>query len=196
MAAAACRWLTEFFSPEIRHPPSTGTAVTRSAAASEPASGSVRPDGVVGEFLVRSPVMFSGYLKQPDATAAALRHGRYRTGDLGRRDAAGYYYIVDRTKDMIITGGENVYSVEVERALAAHPEVAAVAVVGAPDDKWGEKVTAFVVLAPGSALTESDLQAHCRSLIAGYKVPKSVSIERSLPQTASGKIHKPNRDGA
>jgi acyl-CoA synthetase (AMP-forming)/AMP-acid ligase II len=148
------------------------------------------PDGVVGEFLVRSPVMSSGYWNQPLATAAALHDGWYRTGDLGRRDADGYYHIVDRVKDMIITGGENVYSVEVERTLAAHPEVAAVAVVGAPDPQWGEAVTAFVVLAPGSALTESDLKAHCRSLIAGYKVPKSVYIEQALPQTASGKIQK------
>jgi acyl-CoA synthetase (AMP-forming)/AMP-acid ligase II len=148
------------------------------------------PDGVVGEFLVRSPVMFSGYWNQPAATAAALHDGWYRTGDLGRRDADGYYYLVDRVKDMIITGGENVYSVEVERALAAQPEVAAVAVVGAPDARWGEAVTAFVVLAPGSALTEADLKTHCRGLIAGYKVPKRIYLEPSLPQTASGKIQK------
>jgi acyl-CoA synthetase (AMP-forming)/AMP-acid ligase II len=148
------------------------------------------PDGVVGEFLVRSPVMFSGYWNQPAATAAALHDGWYRTGDLGRRDADGYCYLVDRVKDMIITGGENVYSVEVERALAAQPEVAAVAVVGAPDPRWGEAVTAFVVLAPGSALTEADLKTHCRNLIAGYKVPKRIYLEPSLPQTASGKIQK------
>ena len=148
------------------------------------------PDGVVGEFLVRSPVMFSGYWNQPAATAEALPGGWYRTGDLGRRDADGYCYILDRTKDLIITGGENVYSVEVERALAAHPEVAAVAVVGAPDPQWGEAVTAFVVPAPGSALTEAGLKAHCRELIAGYKVPKRIFIEPSLPQTASGKIQK------
>jgi len=148
------------------------------------------PDGAVGEFIVRSPVMFSGYWNQPDTTAAALADGWYRTGDLGRRDAAGYYYIVDRTKDMIISGGENIYSIEVERALAAHPQVASVAVVGVPDEKWGEKVTAFVVLVPGSALGEDDLKAHCRTLIAGYKVPKSIHIEQSLPQTASGKIQK------
>jgi acyl-CoA synthetase (AMP-forming)/AMP-acid ligase II len=148
------------------------------------------PDGVVGEFLVRSPVMFSGYWNQPAATAAALPDGWYRTGDLGKRDADGYCYIVDRVKDMIITGGENVYSVEVERALAAHPEVAVVAVVGAPDPQWGEAVTAFVVLAPGSALTEASLKAHCRGLIAGYKVPKKIYIEPGLPQTASGKIQK------
>ena len=148
------------------------------------------PEGAVGEFIVRSPVMFSGYWNQPDTTAAALAGGWYRTGDLGRRDAAGYHYILDRTRDMIITGGENVYSIEVERALAAHPEVVSVAVVGAPDGKWGEKVTAFVVPVPGSALTEDDLKAHCRSLIAGYKVPKAIHIEQSLPQTPSGKIQK------
>jgi long-chain acyl-CoA synthetase len=91
---------------------------------------------------------------------------------------------------MIITGGENVYSIEVERALAAHPEVTSVAVVGAPDCQWGEVVTAFVVLAAGSTLTSEDLKAHCRSLIARYKVPKSIHIEPSLPQTPSGKIQK------
>jgi acyl-CoA synthetase (AMP-forming)/AMP-acid ligase II len=148
------------------------------------------PDGTVGEFLVRSPVMFGGYWNQPNTTAAALADGWYRTGDLGRRDAAGYYYILDRTRDMIITGGENVYSIEVERALAAHPEIASAAVVGAPDGKWGEVVTAFVVLVPGSGLTGEDLKAHCRSLIARYKVPKSIHIEPSLPQTPSGKIRK------
>jgi acyl-CoA synthetase (AMP-forming)/AMP-acid ligase II len=148
------------------------------------------PDGTVGEFLVRSPVTFSGYWNQPDTTAAALADGWYRTGDLGRRDAAGYYYILDRTRDMIITGGENVYSIEVERALAAHPDVTSVAVVGAPDGQWGEVVTAFVVLAAGSTLTSEDLKAHCRSLIARYKVPKSIHVEPSLPQTPSGKIQK------
>jgi acyl-CoA synthetase (AMP-forming)/AMP-acid ligase II len=97
---------------------------------------------------------------------------------------------VDRVKDMIITGGENVHSVEVERALAAHPDVAVVAVVGAPDPRWGEAVTAFAILAPGSALTEAGLKAHCRELIAGYKVPKRIYLEPGLPQTASGKIQK------
>ena len=153
------------------------------------------PDGVVGEFLVRSPVMFSGYWNQPLATAAALHDGWYRTGDLGRRDADGYYYIVDRVKDMIITGGENVYSVEIERTLAAHPEVAAVSVVEvAPDPQWGEAVTAFVVLAPGSALAESDLKAHCRSLIAGYKVPKRVYIEQVV--APDGKRQDPEERAA
>jgi acyl-CoA synthetase (AMP-forming)/AMP-acid ligase II len=148
------------------------------------------PDGTVGELIVRSPIMFSGYWNQPDTTARAMADGWYRTSDLGRRDADGYYYIVDRAKDMIITGGENVYSIEVERALVKHPGVAAVAVVVEPDEKWGEKVTAFVVLAPGAAANEDGLRAHCRGLIAGYKVPKSIRIESSLPMTASGKIQK------
>jgi acyl-CoA synthetase (AMP-forming)/AMP-acid ligase II len=154
------------------------------------ADGHEVPDGEIGEFHIRTPVMFSGYHEQPEATAAVLREGWYRTGDLGRRDADGLLYVVDRVKDMIITGGENVYSVEVERALARHPEVASVAVVGLPDERWGERVAAFVTLLPGASADERELTAHCRELIAGYKVPKSVSIEDALPTTPSGKIQK------
>ncbi|HZZ49253.1 MAG TPA: AMP-binding protein, partial [Pseudonocardia sp.] len=148
------------------------------------------PAGTIGEFHVRSPVMFSGYLNQPEATAAAVVDGWYRTGDLGRVDAEGNYYLVDRAKDMIISGGENIYSAEVERAVAQHPTVASVAVVGAPDPTWGERVTAFVTLSPGARTTEAEIRDHCRQLIAGYKVPKVVRIEDSLPTTPSGKIQK------
>jgi acyl-CoA synthetase (AMP-forming)/AMP-acid ligase II len=147
-------------------------------------------DGEIGEFHIRTPAMFSGYHDQPDATAAVLRDGWYRTGDLGRRDADGLHYVVDRVKDLIITGGENVYSIEVERALARHPAVASVAVVGLPDERWGERVAAFVTLRPGTSADEQELRAHCKELIAGYKVPKSVSVEDSLPTTPSGKIQK------
>lgn len=148
------------------------------------------PPGSVGEFLVRSPVMFSGYRNKPDATDQAFADGWYRTGDLGRRDDEGYLYLIDRAKDMIITGGENVYSVEVERALAQHPAVTSVAVVGAPDQRWGEKVVAFVTVRPESGASEGELIRHCRTLIAGYKVPKVVHLEATLPTTPSGKIQK------
>lgn len=148
-------------------------------------------DGSVGEFLVRSPTMFTGYWNQPEATAAALVDGGwYRTGDLGRRDEDGYHYIVDRAKDMIISGGENIYSAEVERALGAHPAVAAAAVVGEPDRKWGEMVTAFVVLNAGHQVTEEEMRDHCRTLIANYKVPKRIHFRETLPMTPSGKIQK------
>lgn len=148
------------------------------------------PTGSVGEFLVRSPVMFTGYRNQPDASEQAFTDGWYRTGDLGRRDEEGYFYVIDRAKDMIITGGENVYSVEVERALAQHPAIASVAVVGAPDQRWGEKVVAFVTIRPESEASEDELRSHCRALIAGYKVPKVIHLEATLPTTPSGKIQK------
>ena len=147
-------------------------------------------DGEVGELLVRSPAVFRSYWHRPEETAAVLIDGWYHTGDLGRRDQDGYYYLVDRLKDMIVTGGENVYSVEVERALYQHPAVAAAAVVGEPDEKWGERIVAYVVPAPGHAPAADDLIAHCRRLIAGYKVPKQVVLVPSLPTTPSGKVQK------
>ena len=154
------------------------------------AEGAAVPAGAIGEVLVRSPLMFSGYWNQPEATAAVLTGGWYHTGDLGRRDDAGRLYLVDRLKDMIVTGGENVYTVEVEGALARHPAVAAVAVVGAPDPRWGERIVAYVIPAVGTAVTAAELAEHCRSLIAGYKVPKQIHLVETLPMTASGKIRK------
>jgi long-chain acyl-CoA synthetase len=153
-------------------------------------AGTEVPPGEIGEFLVRSPVMFSGYRNKPDATAEAVVDGWYHTGDLGRRDEDGYLYVIDRAKDMIITGGENVYSVEVERALAQHPSVNSVAVVGAPDERWGEKVVAFVTTVQDSQVSVDELIRHCRSLIAGYKVPKEILVRATLPTTPSGKIQK------
>jgi acyl-CoA synthetase (AMP-forming)/AMP-acid ligase II len=148
------------------------------------------PDGVAGEVLVRSPWMFSGYWNKPDATATAIVDGWYHTGDAGIRDQNGNLFLVDRLKDMIVSGGENIYSAEVERALAAHPSVQSVAVIGAPDPKWGERVVAFVVPYPDKPAEVSDLVSHCRGLIAGYKVPKEIHLMDALPQTASGKVQK------
>ncbi|WP_084269200.1 long-chain-fatty-acid--CoA ligase [Mycobacterium avium] len=148
------------------------------------------PDGVTGEVLVRSPWMFSGYWNKPDASATAIVDGWYHTGDAGIRDRDGNLFLVDRLKDMIVSGGENIYSAEVERALAAHPSVQSVAVVGAPDQKWGERVVAFVVPYPDRPADVSDLMSHCRGLIAGYKVPKEIHVLDALPQTASGKVQK------
>lgn len=148
------------------------------------------PDGVTGEVLVRSPWMFSGYWNKPDVSATAIVDGWYHTGDAGIRDQDGNLFLVDRLKDMIVSGGENIYSAAVERALAAHPSVQSVAVVGAPDQKWGERVVAFVVLYPDRPADVSELVSHCRGLIAGYKVPKEIRVLGALPQTASGKVQK------
>jgi acyl-CoA synthetase (AMP-forming)/AMP-acid ligase II len=153
--------------------------------------GNELPDGQIGEFLLRSPAMFTSYRNQAEATAAVLRDGWYHTGDAGRRDPNdGLLYIVDRVKDMIVTGGENVYSAEVEQALQKHPAVAMSAVVGAPDARWGEKVVAIVVLKKGMTATADDINQHCRGLIAGFKVPKQIDFAEALPISPTGKILK------
>jgi acyl-CoA synthetase (AMP-forming)/AMP-acid ligase II len=148
------------------------------------------PRGDVGEVTVRSDSVMLGYWRQPEATKAALRGGWMHTGDLATMDENGYLYVVDRLKDMIITGGENVYSTEVENALAAHPAVAAAAVIGLPDPQWGESVHAVVVLGPSSHVTEAALREHCRRLIAGYKIPRSIEFTKALPVSAAGKVLK------
>ncbi len=147
--------------------------------------------GAVGELWVRTPTLMLGYHNQPEETARAIVDGWYRTGDGGRIDGDGYLYIVDRMKDMIVSGGENVYSVEVEAALASHPAVAQAAVFGIPDDRWGEAVHAEVALRSGSAASADDIVEHCRARIAGYKLPRSIVIhEGELPTTPAGKIQK------
>ena len=148
------------------------------------------PRGEVGEVVVRGDNVMLGYWNRPDDTAAAVRDGWMHTGDGGRMDDNGYVFIVDRIKDMIITGGENVYSAEVENALAKHPAVAAVAVIGVPDPDWGERVHAVVVLLPGQNVTEEQLRAHCKTLIAGYKAPRSVDFVDAMPMSGAGKILK------
>jgi len=153
-------------------------------------TGNEVPNGGVGELLVRSPSLFTGYWNQPEATAAALKDGWYRTGDAGRKDEAGLFYLVDRVKDMIVSGGENVYSAEVEQVLLKHPKVKLCAVIGLPDEKWGEKVVAVIVPADGHTATPEEIIAHCRTLIAGYKLPKMVAFAESLPMTATGKVLK------
>ena len=155
------------------------------------ASGNEMPDGEIGEFLIRAPSLFTGYRNQPDTTAAVLKDGWYRSGDAGYRDPSdGLLYIVDRVKDMIVSGGENVYSAEVEQALAKHPAIAMAAVVGAPDARWGEKVTAIVVLKKDASASAEDIIKHCRSLIAGFKAPKEVHFADALPISPAGKVLK------
>lgn len=148
------------------------------------------PAGEVGEVICGGPKIMAGYWRKPEATAAVLRNGWYHTGDMGSMDDEGYLTLVDRKKDMIISGGENVYSMEVESVLSLHPAVAEVAVIGIPDEKWGEAVTAIVV-PRGAAPAAEELINYCRGKIAGYKVPKSVVFRsEALPKTGPGKIAK------
>jgi long-chain acyl-CoA synthetase len=154
------------------------------------AEGGDTPDGTPGELVIRAPSITKGYWRQPEATAAVLQHGWFRTGDIARRDADGLYYIVDRLKDMIVSGGENIYSVEVESALSLHPSVASVAVIGVPDPRWGEAVKALVICREGHSISAAELIRFCRDCLASYKVPKSIEFLDSFPLVASGKVSK------
>lgn len=149
------------------------------------------PAGEVGEIIVRGPNVFKGYYKRPEANAEVLRNGWLHTGDLAYMDEDGFLFFVDRKKDMIKSGGENVYSVEVELAiLNTSPDVQEVAIVGVPDPKWGEAVTAFVVPHAGKTIDGDDLVARARTVLAGYKLPKKVMVCEQLPKNVSGKILK------
>ena len=152
------------------------------------------PSGEAGEVAVRAPNVSPGYLDRPEETAAVFRDGWFFTGDVGRLDAEGYLYLFDRKKDVIITGGENVWSTEVEAALYAHPDVVEAAVIGVPDETWGEALLAVVVPAPGSELGAGNgadlLVAHCRRLIGGYKIPRQYRFVDALPKSAMGKVLK------
>ena len=147
--------------------------------------------GRPGELVARGANVMRGYWNNPEETAAVFRDGMFRTGDVGYQDAAGYFYILDRLKDMIVTGGENVYSGEVEAVIYAHPAVREAAVFGIPDPQWGELVMACIVLKPGSSLTVDELIAHCRRSLATYKIPRRVEFsETELPKSGSGKVLK------
>ncbi len=149
------------------------------------------PRNEVGEVILRGPHIMKGYLNMPEATAKALRGGWLHTEDVGYMDEDGYVYLVDRAKDMIVSGGENIYSVEVEAAIYKHPAVLEAAVVGIPHESWGEAVHAVVLLKPGATATETDIIALCKELIAGYKCPKTISFtEDPLPKSGAGKILK------
>ncbi len=148
------------------------------------------PRHTVGEVVVRGPNVMQGYWNNPEQTAEALRGGWMHTGDGGYMDEDGFVFIVDRMKDMIISGGENIYSAEVENAIAQHPAVSTCAVIGIPSDEWGETVHAVVVCRPGASVSAHDLIAHCKVLIAGYKCPRSVDFRETLPLSGAGKILK------
>ncbi len=149
------------------------------------------PRGEIGEIVVRGPNVMKGYWNKPELTAEALRGGYMHTGDAGYMDEDGFVFLVDRVKDMIISGGENVFSAEVEDVLMKHPAVLECAVIGIPDEKWGEKVHAIVRFKAGEAAGSDDLTAHCRSLLGGYKIPRSFDFWTDpLPQSGAGKILK------
>jgi long-chain acyl-CoA synthetase len=154
-------------------------------------SGNEVPAGQPGEIVGRGDNVMLGYWNRPEETALALRDGWLHTRDAGYMDEEGFVYITDRMKDMIISGGENVYSIEVENTISRHPAVDECAVIGVPDDRWGERVHAVVVLSPGQLLSLEDLRAYCRNSIAGYKCPKSMEVRSTpLPRSAAGKVLK------
>lgn len=147
--------------------------------------------GALGEIVIRSNNVMKGYWNKPEQTEDVLRDGWLHSGDVGYRDADGFVFVVDRLKDMVITGGENVYSAEVENAIYQHPDVAMCAVFGLPDAQWGERVHAVIIPKTGATITVEHIIAHCRGLIAGYKCPKSVDIRRTpLPMSGAGKVLK------
>ncbi len=153
--------------------------------------GTFAAPGEVGEVIARGPNVMMGYWKRPEETAATLRDGWLHTGDMATTDEDGYIYLVDRKKDMIISGGENVYSSEVENVVYQHPAIHEAAVIGVPDHKWGEAVTAIVTVKSGAALSETELIEFCASRLADYKVPKRIEIrEGELPKSGTGKIMK------
>ncbi|KAA0107959.1 long-chain fatty acid--CoA ligase [Mycolicibacterium sp. P1-5] len=148
------------------------------------------PRGEVGEIAVRGGHVMAGYWGKPEETAAALRGGWMHTGDAGYMDERGYVFVVDRIKDMVVSGGENVYSVEVENALARHPAVATCAVIGVPDERWGERVHAVVVFATEQHASDEELREFCKTLIGGYKIPRTFEVVDALPVSAAGKVLK------
>jgi len=172
------------------------------------AAGGVRSDSRIGEAASARrggkwksgstvnwsravPMVMRGYWNNPEETSRAFRDGMFRTADVGYRDADGYFYILDRLKDMIVTGGENVYSGEVEAVIYAHPAVLEAAVFGIPDPQWGEIVAACIVRKPGHPLEAEELKAHCRRFLANYKIPRRVEFsDTELPKGGSGKILK------
>jgi long-chain acyl-CoA synthetase len=170
---------------------SAGKAVPGAVLSIQDEEGKLLPPGHTGEVCARAGNYMQSYWKKPEATEEAFRDGWYHTGDAGYLDAEGYLFLVDRVKDMIVTGGENVYSTEVENAIGSHPAVAQVAVIGVPHEVWGEAVHAIVVLHAGRTATEAELIAHARTSIAGYKVPKSVEIRaQPLPLSGAMKVLK------
>ncbi|MEK7287674.1 MAG: long-chain fatty acid--CoA ligase [Elusimicrobiota bacterium] len=153
-------------------------------------SGGESPIGQVGEIVVKGDNVMKGYFNNPQATAETIRDGWLYTGDLGYKDTDGYFFIVGRKKEMIIRAGENIYPAEIEGVLYKHPAVAEAAVIGLPDQRWGEEVAAFLVLKDGQTVAPKDIIVHCRAFVADYKCPRKVEFVPALPKTATGKIQK------
>ena len=149
-----------------------------------------RDGSTMGEIVMRGNNVMKGYYADPEATEKAFAGGWFHSGDLGVMHPDGYIELRDRAKDIVISGGENISTVEVEQAIVSHPAVVEAAVIGVPDEQWGERPKAFVTLAPGKTATESELIEHVRSRIARYKAPKAVEIVEELPKTSTGKIQK------
>ncbi|QQS00616.1 MAG: long-chain fatty acid--CoA ligase [Austwickia sp.] len=173
-----------------RKPGSIGTPIEGVEMDLHSDDGSKTPEGEIGEIVIRGDCLMRGYWNKPDATAAAIRDGWFYTGDLATRDAEGYYSIVDRSKDMIIRGGYNVYPREVEEVLYTHPAVLEVAVVGVPDERLGEEVAAYVVLNEGASATAEELTEYAKERLAAYKYPRAIHVIEALPKGATGKILK------
>ena len=154
----------------------------------DPVSLADLPVGEHGEIWLKTPQLMKGFLNKPEATAEVITEdGWFRTGDMGKVDADGFLFVEDRLKDMIISGGENIYSPEVERVLAEHPAVMEVAIIGVPDDTWGETVKAVVSLKPDTTATEAELIAWCQESLARFKCPRSVDVIEALPRNPTGK---------
>jgi acyl-CoA synthetase (AMP-forming)/AMP-acid ligase II len=169
---------------------SCGRAVIATEITIRDDEGNVVPVGATGEVVVRGPQVTKGYLNRPVENGKAFRNGWFHTGDVGRMDAEGFLYLLDRKKDMIVSGGENVYCAEVESALYQHADVSECAVFGVPDEHWGEAVAAAIVPAPGAPPTVDEIIAHCRNHIGGYKIPRRIVFVEALPKTAVGKVQK------
>lgn len=184
----------------LAHPGSCGRPNLLSIVEIMDDDGNILPPGVPGEIVVRGPLVMAGYYKDPQATAEVARFGWHHTGDIGVRDEDGWFYVVDRKKDMIISGGFNIYPAEVEKALLAHPSVQDCAVIGVPDEKWGEAVVAFVEPRPGSDCSAEALIDFAREALGPIKTPKRIEFTASLPRTNAGKVsraelRKPYWDG-
>jgi acyl-CoA synthetase (AMP-forming)/AMP-acid ligase II len=177
--------------PEIvRRLNSAGQPMTGCDVRVRRADGTECAVGERGEIVIKSDGLMRGYWQNEAATREALRDGFLHTGDIGEIDDAGFVYVVDRLKDMIVSGGENIYSREVENALASHPAVLEAAVVGGPDERWGETIVAFVVRRPGQDVSAEDITAHCLKAVAPYKRPRQIRFVDSLPTLPNGKVEK------
>jgi acyl-CoA synthetase (AMP-forming)/AMP-acid ligase II len=174
----------------LAHPGSCGRPNLLSIVEIMDDAGNILPPGERGEIVVRGPLVMAGYYKDPQATLEASRFGWHHTGDIGVRDAQGYFYVVDRKKDMIISGGFNIYPAEVEQALMAHPAVQECAVIGVPDEKWGEAVVAMIEVRGGVPWTEEQMLAFARERLGPVKTPKRIEVRESLPRTNAGKVSR------